>query len=199
MSARIACIVEGQGEVDAVPLLLRRIAEKIGIRGNLKIWPPIRVRRNQVVREGELERAVELAARKIGGDGAVLIVLDSDDDCPARLGPRLLSRASAARPDIFVAVALAKREFESWFLAAAESLRGARGLQDDIEPPESPEEIRGAKEWLSDRMSRDKSYSPTVDQAGLAARMDLDAARRAPSFDKFFREAEKVIAASAGS
>ena len=43
-------------------------------------------------------------------------------------------------------VFLAKKEFEAWFLAAAESLRGQQGLPLDLTSPHYPENIRGAKE-----------------------------------------------------
>ncbi|MGN9894906.1 hypothetical protein [Micromonospora sp. L31] len=79
--------------------------------------------------------------------------LDADDHCPADLGPRLLHRAQAARPDVKVCVVLANREFEAWFLAAAKSLGGLRGLPDVLEPPAYPEAKRDAMGWLSERMA----------------------------------------------
>jgi len=78
-------------------------------------------------------------------------------------------------------------EFESWFLASARSLRGRRGLPQDLEPPDQPEEIRGAKEWLSNHIPGG-AYAPTVDQASLTHALDLTLARRAASFDKCYRE-----------
>ena len=74
MTVQIRCIVEGHGEADAVPILIQRIAERLD--PGLPIFPPrpIRVSRNQVVKVGELERVVELAARKIGGQGAIFIL-----------------------------------------------------------------------------------------------------------------------------
>ncbi|MCE2393317.1 DUF4276 family protein [Candidatus Poribacteria bacterium] len=148
---------------------------------------PIRTSRSKIVRKGELERRVELAAQKIKGQGAILILIDSDDDCPAKLGPELVCRASEARSDLPIAVVLAKCEFEAWFLAAAESLRGYKGLKNDLTSPHNPEEIRGAKEWLGQRMEGNRKYSPTADQPALTASFDLDQARYADSFDKCYR------------
>jgi hypothetical protein len=37
-------------------------------------------------------------------------------------------------------------------------------------------------------MQPGRAYSPTADQAVLAAKFDLEAAKRDPSFDKFYRE-----------
>ena len=193
MGAKIGCIVEGQGDVAAVPVLIRRIAAALYPELAIDIPRPIRVHRNQVVQPDKLEQEVELAARRVGRQGAIFIVLDSDEDCPAQLGPELLHRASQTRSDLPIAVVLAKHEFEAWFLAAAESLRGKRGLSDDIRPPSDPETIRGAKEWLSHRMENNESYSETADQPALAALFDMEQARQAVSFDKCYRDIVRLL------
>ncbi len=199
MSAAFACIVEGHGECEAVPVLIRRIAEKLDPA--LQVWmpKPIRIPRSKIIKPNEIERAVELAARKMGGKGAILIVLDSDDDCPAKVGPELLKRAQAARSDRPIAVVLAKREFEAWFLQAAESLRGKRGLLETLSAPPDPESVRGAKEWLSARMQPGRTYSETIDQPALAAHFEIEAARQADSFDKCYREAVRLLTDLKGS
>ena len=174
MTVKIGCIVEGKGEEGVVPILIRRIAESLYPELLLDTPRPFRVSRNQVVKTGEIERAINLTARKIGRRGAIFVLLDSDDDCPAQLGPALLCRALEARSDLPIAVVLAQCEFEAWFLAAAESLRNYKGLKNDLESPNNPEEIRGAKEWLSQRMEGNRRYSPTADQPGLTKCFDLD-------------------------
>lgn len=153
----------------------------------------VRTPKSKLLRPDELERAVELAARRIGSHGAILIVLDSDTDCPARLGPQLFQRATRVHSDLPLAVVLAKHEFEAWFLAAAESLRGQRGLAKNLQPPPDPEAIRDAKEWLSHRMESGRAYSETLDQPALAACFDLNMARRASSFDKCYRDIVRLL------
>lgn len=193
MRIDLACIVEGDGDVEAVPILIRRIVPDIAPGLVLKAHT-FRVSRPKLVKPGELERSIELAARRAGKGGAILVVLDSDDDCPATLGPELLDRARQARSDLPISVVLAKREFEAWFLASARSLRGLRGLAGDLEPPPDPETIRGAKEWLTARMPEGRSYVETLDQSALTASMDLLQAREAaPSFDKFFRDLVAIV------
>lgn len=187
MIVQIGCIVEGFGEVEAVPILIRRIAASLYPELRISIPNPIRVPRNKVVKEDELERVVEITARKIRGTGAIFVLLDSDDDCPARLGPELRHRALQTRGDMPIAVVLAKHEFESWFLASAKSLRGQRGLKDNIQPPGNPETVRGAKGWLSRQMTN-RSYRETLDQPKLTARFDFGQARRLDSFDKCYRD-----------
>lgn len=192
----IACIVEGHGEVEAVPILVRRVAERVDPSLFIRIPRPLRITRSQLLRPRELERAIELAARQVGPQGGILVLIDSDDDCPAQHGPQLLARARQARSDIPIGVVLAKREFEGWFLASAESLRGRRSLPDDLLPPSDLEAVRGAKEWIARHMIGSVSYSETIDQPALTAVFDLDqAAARAHSFDKCLREVTGLILA----
>jgi hypothetical protein len=48
-------------------------------------------------------------------------------------------------------------------------------------------------EWLTAHMAGGRSYVETLDQPALAARFDLDLARRADSFDKYFREIIRLL------
>ena len=196
---RIATIAEGHGEVEAVPVLLRRIANEVAPSINLETPRPIRVKRNQIVREHELERAVGLAASLAGADGSILVLLDADDDCPADLARALLRRAEQSRPDRSIRVVLAKAEYESWFLAAADSLAGHRGIDEGASPPPDPESIRNAKGWLRARMPRGQRYRETRHQAAFTASIDLASARRAPSFDKMWRDVSALLGATNGS
>jgi hypothetical protein len=190
---RIASIVEGHGECEAVPILVRRIAQELDPELAPEVHPVLRVPASRLVKQGEIERAIELAARKNSGQGAILILLDSDDGCPAEEGPKLLLRATNARSDLPISVVMAKREYEAWFLAAAESLRGQRGLPADLTVPQNPEGIRGAKEWLADRMPQGQTYSESADQPAFTALFDMNAARRADSFDKCYREVVRLL------
>ena len=193
MTVKVSCIVEGEGDVAAVPVLIRRIAAELYPELAINTPRPIRVHRNQVVQPDKLEQEVNLAARRIGGHGAIFIILDSDDDCPAELGPVLLERALRTHGNLPIAVVLAKREFEAWFLTAAESIRGRRGLRNDIHSPDDPEAIRDAKGWLSGRMENDRKYHEKRDQPALAASFDLEKARQSDSFDKCYRDIVRLL------
>ena len=190
---QLATIVEGHGEVEAVPILLRRIAEQVSPGLVLQLPRPIRVKRQQVLKAGELERATELAARQVQAGGCVLILLDANGDCPAQLGPQLLRRATEARVDRAIRVVLAASEYEAWFLAAAGSIAGRHGVHPSTVRPEHPESIRDAKGWLSGRMPTGQRYRATLHQPALTAIFDLDAARTAPSFDKLWRDVSAVL------
>jgi hypothetical protein len=133
--ASIASIVEGDGEVRALPKLLFRLAREVAVP-DLRVPTPMRVQRGRLIAPGGVERAVGAVAQRVGAAGGVLVLLDADDDCPATLGPALLARA--ARPDVRVCVVLANREFEAWFVAAVASLAGAHGFPADLSVPGAP-------------------------------------------------------------
>lgn len=192
MPVKIGCIVEGQGDVEAVPVLIRRVAADLYPELPI-ITHPIRVNRNKIVKVDNLEETIDAASRKVGRQGGIFIILDSDDDCPAKLGPELLQRALKVQSNLPIAVVLAKCEFEAWFLAAAESLRGQRGLKNNLQPPNNPEEIRGAKEWLTHQMESNRKYRETLDQPALTARFDFKQARQASSFDKCYRDIVRLL------
>ena len=128
MILNLSCIVEGHGDVAAVPVLLRRIQQQCDPAAYLEIARPIRIARHKLVKPGELEKAVAFAANQVASPRAILVLIDADDDCPAELGPELLARAKRVRPDVPIGIVLAKYEFEAWFLASLESLGGRRGL-----------------------------------------------------------------------
>jgi hypothetical protein len=187
-------IVEGHGEVAAAPLLVRRIAESIAPSLHIEVLRPIRVKRQRLLTPNELERAVELAGRQIGSGGNLIILLDAEDDCPKQLGPEILQRAARSRPDCRIRVVLAKTEYESWLVAAADSIAGRRGVDPSTTAPADPESIRDAKGWLTKRMPSGRSYRETLDQPALTAIIDLSAARSAsPSFAKFWRDLESLL------
>lgn len=193
MSPVIVPVVEGQSEVESVPLLLRRLIHAQTAFA-IEIRRPIRVKRQRVVKPGELERAVELAAMQPDCQ-AILVLLDADDDCPAILGPELLRRAQEARADMPCWVVLAKAELESWFVGSIESLRGCRGINPEAISPEAPEEIRGAKEWLTRQMPAGRTYLEVDDQPAMTSRFDIEQARQTcDSFDKFVRDVQAIVA-----
>jgi hypothetical protein len=189
----IAAIVEGHGEVEALPVLLRRIVADIAPGMYISVPRPYRAGRHALVRPGGLEDVVRTQGDRVASTGGVLVLIDADDDCPAKLAPQLLDRALAARPDRRIALVLANREYEAWFLAAAHSLAGQRGFPDMLEPPTDPESVRGAKEWLSGNRPG-RPYKETADQTALTQRFDMKAAReQSPSFDKLWRDVKRLI------
>lgn len=189
----IAPIVEGHGEEQATRILLERISMTVSPEIVARVNPPIRVKSGSFINDDDyLSKYVALAAAKAAQSrGFVLIMLDCDDDCPAQLGPVLLAKARKVRPDVPMVVALAYREYETWFLTAARSLAGCRGLPNDLMPPENPEAYRDAKGWLGERMP--SGYDPVVDQAAFTKAFSLCEAARNPSFRRLFRRVRSLI------
>lgn len=195
MILNLSCIIEGHGEVSAVPLLLRRLRDELAPTLDLRIARPIRLPRKKLVKSNELEKAVEFAANQVRPPRGVLVLIDADDDCPAELGPELLARARQARSDVPIGVVLAKYEYEAWFLAAIDSLSGRRGLAADLQVVPDCESIRDAKKALTRNMAGSQAYSPVPDQPALTAVFDMQLARtRSDSFDKCWREIERLFA-----
>ena len=191
----IAPVVEGHGEVNALPPLLRRIAADLGVY-DIEIHPPIRKGRSILATEAGIVAAVEQASYRVPGDGGVLVLFDADDDCPVDLVSRLLVPARKVRQDKTISLVVANREFEAWFLAGASSLVGKCGLPEDFASPVDPESKRDAKGWISDAMRRASGhpYKEVVDQPKLASVFDMKTAREnSPSFNKFWREVAKLV------
>lgn len=186
----IASIVEGHGEVAALPILLRRVANVVAPSTPIHVPRPIRVKRKLVVKPGEFERHVDFAARRAGPAGTILILLDADKDCPADLAIDLLQRAKAARSDCRIRAVLAKTEYEAWFIAATTSIADRYGVE--VKPPPDPESIRDAKGWIGKNVLH-ATYRPTLHQPKLTDAFDLHAARAAPSFDKLWRDVTSLL------
>ena len=175
-------IVEGRGEEEAVPVLLRRLIDEAQ-SWEIDIGRPIRKPRSDFATENGVIRAVTLA-RRDPSCGGILLLFDSDDDCPAEMGPRVQGWANNASGGTPCAVCMAHREYEAWFLATADTLREHKAMKADAEPHPRPESPRGAKGQLQRRMAVD-DYKESVHQAAFSARMSLAAAfQRSRSFRK---------------
>lgn len=184
----IASIVEGDGEVAALPVLLRRLNEWRPGHDYAQALPPIRVHRDRFLnRDEEFRKQLLLAAAKCGEQGWILVVLDADDDCPATLAAEVYQRAQQHVPHRRLSVVLAKREYEAWFIAAAQSLDGCRGFCCPGTPVEA-ETPRDAKGWLRRNMEGG-TYSEVLDQPAFTALFDLQQAfDNSRSFRKLCKE-----------
>lgn len=196
MTCSVFSIVEGHGEVSAVPVLLRRFASEMGIY-DLNCFPPHRVPRGKMRDAQFMNKIVEFAGAKISASetqGLILCLLDADDDCPATIGPEILEILSGSWPTIPKSVVAAKYEYENWLIASAESLRDHKRVRNTAISPERPEDIRDAKGYLArEIMLQDAYYSPTVDQPALTSYLDFELARRCASFDKLHRDLSRLF------
>jgi hypothetical protein len=81
----IAAVVEGQGEVAAVPVLLSRLLSEIAPGRYFDLPRPYRIGRGTLLAPSGIERAVAAIGEQRGPRVGVLVLLDADDDCPAEL------------------------------------------------------------------------------------------------------------------
>lgn len=169
-------IVEGHGEVEAVPVLLRRLQEQAGAYG-IGFGRPIRRNSSDLYNREKFQAAVRLALQQ-ELCGAVLILFDLEDDCPKEKVEELRQWIQELNVAIPCEIVLAYREFESWLLAAGESLRGVGGIGPGAMNVAEPETRRNAKGALEEWMPPGRSYAETVDQAPLTARFDMAVTHR---------------------
>jgi len=128
--------------------------------------------------EHELERFARIAEANVvegGGVGAILILLDSDNDCAVEVARDFHARIARILPLRPVGVALAVREFESWLVAGA------------ADGPDAPDEHRPTKRWLQESAG---SYRESIDQPRLTARLDIG---RAKANSRSFRHFVEVV------
>lgn len=184
MSKRIVPIVEGEGDVLAVPVLVRRILEAHA-QFDVQVLQPHR--RGELPKvKADFARIFKAAALE---NASVLCVLDFDcAHCVDALQDEqeLQQQAQQLRPDVPFAACLIVKEFESLFLWDEVGTRKVLPyILKNTQFPANPEDIRPVKEWLSDAQPSGMAYKPTVHQAKLAAAVNLDALReRSPSYQR---------------
>jgi hypothetical protein len=186
---RPVLLVEGPGDKEAVPALIRSLASHLEIYDLQPAPHPITCRDLvSIGRPDQLEKFVEYACMRDDGD-AVLLVVDCDDDCPATSGPALAARALpiAERYRKKVGIVLLYREFESLFLLSLASIRESFKDYDwrieELPSDEDLENKRGAKELLRKAMGIG-IYKETRDQVRFVTALDFE---RLQSASRAFR------------
>jgi hypothetical protein len=87
-----------------------------------------------------------------------------------------------------LSVVVANREFEAWFIAAAQSINGQRGFSVSDDEDLAAEVPRNAKKWMQQHMAGG-TYREVLDQPAFAARLDLQQAfDNSRSFRKLCKE-----------
>jgi hypothetical protein len=181
-------IVEGHGEVDAAPLLIRRLFFEAQCH-TIGVGRPIRRTQSQLRSKDGIQAGVRLALLQ-PECAAVIILFDGEDDCPKDLAAQVRTWASQAASGTPCDVVVAYREYETWFLAAIESLRGQYGIAQDAVAPVNPEAKRDAKGALEKFMPANRAYSETGDQPAMSQKFDMGLAHRR---NRSFRKMVKTI------
>ncbi|MGR3641492.1 DUF4276 family protein [Alterinioella nitratireducens] len=189
-------IVEGHGEVNAVPLLLRRILHEELHVFDFGIHSAYRLPRSRIGRFDEhLEKAVRFGGMKLGESvGGVIIIADSDDDCPVEMHDTFIEFCNFRDFQFPVAFVLAQREYEAWLISCGEEMRAHDSIRDDAPSHDQPEEIGGAKGFFGRRILEEgRCYSETVDQAKFTALLNLDTVKaKCRSFRKLVAEISRL-------
>lgn len=173
MRRRLLTIVEGEGDVRAVPLLIRRILERSGIF-DVDLLPT--QRRGEYPTVSKNFDTLFLAATK--ENAPILWIMDFDTkgyECPYAEAAKLIERAQALRPGWPLKIAFLVKEYECLFLYDENATRSVfADIPKPVEFPRNPQEIRGAKEWLSARRPKGMAYKETVHQQKITAHLNLD-------------------------
>ena len=181
---RLVLFVEGDGEADAVPVLVKRLLTDRGEwHGILLDEAPFRVGSADKLVKGNFSDWKRFlgASLKRSNVGGVLLIFDGDIEkiggkafCAATVARSLAGAAKdvGAGQTFSVAVVFARQEFETWLIAGVDSLAGqrlpdGRRIDANARAPAGDLEAgpRDAKGWL--RPFVDGGYKPTRDQAAI--------------------------------
>ena len=122
---KIVPIVEGPGEVEAVPALLWRLLTEME-RYDIQVGDAQNAHGcGNLTVPGGVEKFVGNAWTK-RDCGAVLILMDAEEQCAMQLATDFSKRIRAMGVRFPVATVIAKCEFEAWFLASLETMTGER-------------------------------------------------------------------------
>lgn len=182
-------VVEGHGEVEATPILVRRVLhERYGIYN----WDCEVHRRGGI---GHLsgngwanfDRYL-LAAYK--ERLPILWLTDNDDgECASKLVHAFYERARIVGIQQPMGFCFWRREYESMFLYDPPAVARRFGLQ-SFAPRKNPDDLRGVKEYVTKHLSRGQCYKETLDQSAITAVMDL---QKVLDGYKCFQHFEKVL------
>ena len=157
-------VVEGPGDVAALPELLGRIllerfnrTDVIVAQGKSRV---VTANGRQKL-ESKLENFLQHAQNKPECD-AILVLLDADDDCPVNLAQGILKRCEQLGLTSPVEIVCAHRSYESWFLASLDTIKGQRGISDTAALSQDAEDIQNPKQWLTNQMPDGQAYKETT-------------------------------------
>lgn len=195
----IVPIVEGDGEVKAVPRLLHRILSEQHGRRNIRIQEPINARgKTKLLKKFTV--FLEYARVEQECD-AILVLLDGDEDCPRDLATSLARSAAQLNMGVPISVVCAHREYEAWFVASLDSPSGDRirsglGIGETVSYQGNTEAIGSPKRWLRQHMPKGRRYKETQDQRALTAFIDIEhTQQRSRSFRRLCHAVEELLCA----
>lgn len=186
--ARLQLVVEGHGEQGASQLLIRRVLqERMDDYASIVLKPQRRTSIPALLtRNGEALLRFQRVA-EVDGD-TVLWLLDHDDGCPLdslRSAYTTLQQAGVMKP---TAIAFLCREYETLFLEDAQCCADYYGVP--AAEFHAGRFGRDAKGHISRTLPKGTIYKPTVDQAPLTARLNLN---RLEAISRSYRHLEASL------
>ena len=178
-----------------MPILIRRLLHEHFARYEFQHFEWIGARGNQYTIKN-IEDLLELARRNQECKG-VIVLLDTEKDhlsCPPELAYDLSSRAEKLGLPFPVAIACAKCNYESWFLASIHSLKDKYDFPKTLAFDGDPENTCSAKHWLTDHMPPGRIYKESVDQPRMTALLDIPhLIEHSRSFRRIVHAVEEIL------
>lgn len=195
MIQKIHLIVEGHGDKEAIPVLARRLLDDHEMHDVSVTSPQM---------SGDLGKSIkrfdDFIRYALKNQCPILWVLDCDDKqngqrgCPvnhAKQFRRMLEELGEIRQPVEFAFFV--HEFESLFLAEQQALKAYYKIPRDRPFPAGISEKRDAKGEISRMLPKGRTYKETIDQAKIAARLDLEICRRHSRDFRHFESALKRL------
>lgn len=191
---KIVPIVEGDGEVSAVPLLLRRYLGEVKQRYDIQVAPSKNAHgKHNLLKEEGLERFLKYAQAERDVLGIILII-DTDELCAKELAFHLSARSQKLNLKYPVVIVCAQCEYEAWFLASLDTVKSQVGIDTETEFLTPVEELRNVKGWISSQMPAGKVYKETEDQPAMTSQMKFDLVRaKSRSFRRFEHAIDELL------
>lgn len=173
---KILLVVEGEADVLAAPLLVRRVLHEVIKQFG---WEVFTQRRKDIehLRSRDWYNFNRYLKAAYNEGAPILWMLDADDGCPVDLARQFYSMAAATPVRQPLAFAFWHREYETMFLHSPSAIQSKYALDKCPAPPVPPEKCRGAKEWISKQLPAGLTYKERVDQPALSSVVDLSLLR----------------------
>lgn len=202
---KIVPIVEGTGDLLAVPELLKMVLISLN-RTNVYIDAPLNAHgKGNLTIAGGVEKFIKNAFTR-RDCGAVLVLIDADEKknggkCAVAQANALVKRVKQVGILFPVAVVVANCEYENWFLASLDSIKGKNwgeqsGISADAKYEGGVEDKCNVKTWLTEHLPTVRIYREAIDQAVLTRLIDIDRAKtNSRSFRRLCHAVEEMLAA----